>query len=205
MNRLAAIPPILFAALAAPASALPASALPASAAPRYLPDQDVAVSYALSSPGNPAQDVQLSYSAAGGQARIDSPQGLYVLASLPDGRAQVVIPALHAFVEAPDFSSITRMISNADGASFTPLGHGFYAGLPCQTYLVLNHQGSATACITPQGVVLHFAGRDDNGSAELTALSVAFAPQPAGNFATPYGYTEVTLPPGALAALLRGQ
>jgi hypothetical protein len=178
---------------------------PALAAPRFLPDQDVAVSYQLASPGNPAQDVQLSYSAAAGQARIDSPQGLYVLASLPTGQAQVVIPALHAFVEAPDFSSLTRMIGNADGASFTPLGGGFYAGLPCEKYLVLNTQGSATACITPQGVVLHFAGRDAHGSAELTALSVAFSPQAPGNFLTPEGYTEVTLPPGALAALLRGQ
>jgi len=180
-------------------------AAPASAAPRFLPDQDVAVSYQLQSPGNPAQDVQLSYSAAAGQARIDSPAGLYVLASLSAGRAQVVIPALHAFVEAPDFSSLTRMISNADGASFTPLGHGFYAGLACEKYLVLNNQGSATACITHQGVVLHFAGRDAHGAAELTALTVAFAPQSPANFTTPDGYTEVTLPPGALAALLRGQ
>jgi len=181
------------------------AAAPALAAPLFLPDQDVSVSYELSSPGNPVQDVQLSYSAAAGQARIDSPQGLYVLASLPAGQAQVVIPALRAFVEAPDFSSLTRMIGNADGASFTPLGGGFYAGLACEKYLVLSSQGSATACLTHQGVVLHFAGRDAHGSAELTARSVAFTPQVLSNFVTPPGYTEVTLPPGALAALLRGQ
>jgi hypothetical protein len=68
---------------------------------------------------------------------------------------------------------------------------------------VLNAQGSGTACITKDGVVLHFSGRDTHGSAEVTAVTVRFAPEPAADFAVPEGYSAVTLPPGALAALLR--
>ena len=173
--------------------------------PRFLPSRDVSISYALAAPGRDTQNYQLSYNAAGELARIDSPQGLYILASLPSGQAQVVIPGLHAYVEAPDFSNLTQMISNADGARFTPLGAGQYAGLPCEKYLVLSAQGSGAACITQDGVVLHFSGHDAHGSADVTALSVAYAPQPAQNFATPDGFSQVTLPPGVLAGLLQGQ
>jgi hypothetical protein len=178
---------------------------PAGAAPRFLPDQDVSVSYALNAPGQAAQNVQLSYDAADSQARVDSPQGLYVLANLAQGQAQVVIPALHAFVEAPELSDLTHMVADAGGARFTPLGHGVYAGLGCEKYLVLDADGSGTACITPDGVVLHFAGQDASGSAEVTATAVAYGPQPEQKFTTPEGFAEVTLPPGALAALLQGQ
>ncbi len=179
-------------------------ALPALAVPPFLPQQDVNVSYTLSTPGQPAQEYRMRYDAADRLARIESPaQGIYILADLSTGQAQVVVPALHASVQAPDFSALTGMIANADGARFTPLGTGFYAGLACEKYLVLNTQGSGTACITPQGVVLHFNGQDSHGSAQITALTVAFAPQPAQEFAPPPGYSAITLPPGALAALLQ--
>jgi len=183
------------AAILAPTAAL--------AAPVFLPTRDVAITYTLATPGRADANYQLYYDAAGELARVESPQGFVVLANLPAGHAQVVLPALHAIVEAPDFSSLTGMIYNADGAQFTPLGHGNYAGMDCEKYLVLNAQGSGTACITPDGVVLHFAGKDSQGSAELTADAVTFGPQPASEFAAPDGFSAITLPPGALAALLQ--
>jgi hypothetical protein len=176
----------------------------AQAAPVFLPTRDVAVTYDVAQPGRADTNYQLEYDAAGELARVAAPQGFFVLANLPAGQAQVVLPALHAIVQAPDFSALTGMIFNADGAQFTALGHGEYAGLGCTKYLVLNQQGSGTACITPDGVVLHFAGKDANGSAEVTALAVAFGPQPAADFAAPDGFSAINLPPGALAALLQG-
>jgi hypothetical protein len=183
-----------------------AAAGPALAAPAFLPQRDVAVTYAVGAPGQQAQNYVMDFDAADRLARIESPaQGIYVLANLSAGRAEVVVPALHAVVDAPDFSALTGMIGSADGARFTPLGHGFYAGLGCEKFLVINTQGSGTACITHDGVVLHFSGKDAHGSADVTALNVVFAPQPAGAFAPPDGFTPVTLPPGALQALLQGQ
>ncbi len=177
---------------------------PACAAPAFLPTRDVAVTYELNSPGLTGQNYRLNYDAADNLARIESPaQGFYVLANLPAGQAQVVVPALHAIVQAPDFSQLTQLIAQAGQARFTPLGYGSYAGFGCKRYLVLNAQGSGTACITKDGVVLHFSGRDTHGSAEVTAVTVRFAPEPAADFAVPEGYSAVTLPPGALAALLR--
>lgn len=180
-------------------AALPAAA---RATPVFLPTQDVAVTYQLSAPGRATENYQLSYDANDQLARIDAPAGFYVLGNLPSGQAELIIPGLHAVVQAPDFSALTAQIHDADGASFTPLGQGHYAGLDCEKYLVLDKNGSGTACLTPSGVVLHFAGHNAQGSAEVTALSVTFAPQPADLFATPPGLTPLNLPPGALAALL---
>jgi hypothetical protein len=177
---------------------------PALAAPAFLPTRDVAVTYELNSPGLTGQDYRLHYDAADHLARIESPaQGFYVLANLPAGQAQIVLPALHAVVLAPDFSQLTQLIAQAGQARFTLLGYGSYAGFGCKRYLVLNAQGSGTACITHDGVVLHFSGRDAHGSAEVTAVTVRFAPEPAADFAAPAGYSAMTLPAGALAALLR--
>jgi hypothetical protein len=177
---------------------------PVLAAPAFLPTRDVSVTYELDAPGRAAEDYRLNFDAARRLARVETAaQGIYVLANLAEGRAQVVIPALHAIVEAPDFSNLTQLIANADNSQFTPLGHGHYAGMECEKYLVLNAQGSGTACITRDGVVLHFAGKDAHGSAEVTALSVDFGPLPPGEFRPPDGFAAIDLPPGALAALLQ--
>lgn len=182
------------------------AAMPALAAPRFLPAQDVRVEYRLDLPGQAPQRVALDYNARHGLARItDAAEPLYVLADLPAGHAELVVPALHALVEAPDFSALTGMVANAGGARFTRLGEGRYAGLACTNYLVLSHQGTATACLTPDGVVLHFSGHDAHGTAALTARAVTFRPEPADGFQPPPGFAPVQLPPGAIAALLRPQ
>ena len=188
--------------LAALAALFPASAF---AAPVFLPSRDVAVTYTLAASGRAPATYNLAYDAADQLARVESQSGYYVLANLPAGQAQVVVPALRAVVQAPDFSSLTSEIYNADGAQFTPQGTGHYAGLDCEKYLVVDKNGTGTACITPSGVILHFSGHDEQGSAELTALSVTYAPQPAENFAPPAGFSQVDLPPGALQAMLNGQ
>lgn len=185
---------------AAAFAALPGWAL---AAPVFLPTRDVAVTYELNAPNRQPADYQLRYSAGAQLVRVDAANGGYfVLGNLPAGQAELIIPGLHAVVQAPDFSALTSQIYNADGAKFTPLGHGHYAGLDCENYLVLDKNGTGTACLTQEGVVLHFAGHNDRGKAEITALSVNYAPQPADLFATPEGLTPLNLPPGAVAALL---
>jgi len=171
------------------------------AAPVFLPTRDVAVDYELIAPNRAPASYQLRYDAADQMARIDAP-GYYVLGNLPAGQAELVIPNLHALVQAPDFSGLTSQIYHADGASFTPLGPGHYAGLDCEKYLVLDKNGTGTVCLTPSGVVLHFAGRNARGAAEVTALAVSYAPQPAELFTPPPGLTPLNLPPGAVAALL---
>ena len=178
----------------------------ASAHPNILPVRDVAVSYRLDAPGRPPADYQFSYDAADQRARIDDPaRGTYFLVDLPAGQARLVIPALHTVVEAPNLSTISQEITQLKGARFTNLGQASYAGGACDKYLVLSNQGSADVCLTPDGVALSFHGHDAHGSATVTATSVAYGPQPAGQFIPPAGFGSVTLPPQALAALLRQQ
>jgi hypothetical protein len=173
--------------------------------PEFLPRHDLAATYVLAAPGRPDATYQLRYDAAGERARINDPlRGLTVLVDLPTGRAVLVVPALHALVDAPDISGLAAQIRDAGGARFLPVGPGRYAGLACDTYEVLAAAGSGTACLTPDGVVLHFAGRDAHGAASVTAISVRYEHQPEEYFAVPEGYSRVTLPPGAIAQLLGG-
>jgi hypothetical protein len=178
----------------------------ADSPPMFLPNQDVAVTYIVSAPGRADAQYRLEYDAAGRLARIDDPaHGTFFLVNLPDGTAQLVVPALNSVVNAPDLSNLTQQIDSADSARFTPLGPGNYAGIGCEKYLVLAAQGSGTACLTPDGVVLHFDGQDAKGSATVTATSVTYGAQPPGDFAVPDGFSSITLPPGMLAQFLGQQ
>jgi hypothetical protein len=181
---------------------------PAQAAshPEFLPAHDLAATYVLTAPGRPNAIYQLQYDAADQRARITDPtSGLAFLVDLPTGRAELIVTALHAIVEAPDLSGLAAQVENAGGARFLPLGPGHYAGLDCDKYEILATQGSGTACLTPDGVILHFAGRDAHGSASVTALSVQYQHQPGFLFKVPDGYSQMTLPPGALTQLLAQQ
>jgi hypothetical protein len=178
----------------------------ADTTPLILPNRDVAVSYELSAPGRADQSYQLEYDATGQRARINNPaQGTYFLVNLPAGTAQMVVPQLNSVVNAPDLSGLTRQITDSShNAHFTLLGPATYAGLQCQNWLVTSGQGSATACLTADGVALHFAGKNAHGSGEVTATSVSFAPQPSADFSPPTGLNSITLPPGVLQQLMNG-
>jgi hypothetical protein len=178
----------------------------ADSPPAFLPTQDVAITYTVSAPGRPDTQYQLEYDAAGRRARINDPaHGTYFLVNLPAGTAQLIVPALHSVVNAPDLSNLTQQINSADHARFTPLGPGNYAGIGCEKYLVLSAQGSGTACLTPDGVVLHFNGQDSRGTGTVTAMAVAYGPQPSADFILPDGFSNITLPPGMLQQLLGQQ
>lgn len=178
----------------------------ALAAPALLPTRDVSISYSLSTPGEAPQTLQFSYNAAQERARVSSAYGYYVLADLPAGQAQLVVPALHAIIQAPDFSALTAELFNAaNNARFTSLGKAHYAGLSCEMYLITDQKGTARACLTPDGITLHFSGHDAHGSAELTATTVNYASQPADQFVAPTGLMPLSLPPDALKSLLTPQ
>ena len=186
--------------LAALACLIPGISL---AAPAFLPERDVSVTYSLATQGQPAQTLQLSYNAAQELARISSDYGYYVLANLPTGQAQLIIPALHAIVQSPDFSALTAELFEASNkARFTALGKGNYAGLSCEMYQITDSTGTARACLTEDGVALYFSGQDTHGGAEVTATSVSYAPQPASQFTPPAGLTPLNLPPSMLKSLL---
>jgi hypothetical protein len=177
----------------------------AGAIPVFLPQQDVTIHYELTAPNRPAQDFQVSYQAAQHVARVDdAAHGVSYLADLNSGQVQILVPMLRAVVAEPQFSRFAGLLETAGGAQFTPLGHSHYAGIGCDTYSVTNQDGTGTACLTPDGEILHFHGHDSHGSATITAVSVHFGTVPADDFAVPAGYNEMQLPPGMLEQLLGG-
>lgn len=178
---------------------------PAQAAdhPVFLPERDIAATYVFSAPGRATQPYELQYDAADERARITDPvRGLTFLVDLITGRAELIVPALRAVVEAPDVSDLAAQVATADGARFLPLGAAHYAGLACDRYEVLAPSWSANTCLTPEGVILHFSGRDSHGAATVTATSLRVGPQPPRDFDAPADYSRVQLPPGALEQIL---
>lgn len=176
----------------------------AASAPPVLPRHDVAVTYRLSAPGRPDQSYRLQYDASGERARISNPgQENYFLIDLPAGTAELVVPQLKSVVDTPGLSGLSKQITDARHyARFTYLGEREYAGLSCGDWRITSRQGSAIVCLTPDGVPLHFNGRNAHGSASVTATAVSFAPQPGAAFVAPPGYNAITLPPALLDQLI---
>lgn len=177
-----------------------------AATPRLLPDRDASAIYQVSQPGKPEQTWRIRFDAAAGLVRATSlsgtPMPMTALLDLHSGRAQLVLPQMHALVNVPGLSGAMGQVMAMRDAHFTPLGTATIAGYRCTRYLVLRRNASGTACLTPDGFALAASGSDPHGRVSVQALSLHIGPQPAGDFEPPMGYSEVTLPPQMLASLL---
>ncbi len=68
------------------------------------------------------------------------------------------------------------------------------AGLDCTVWNLTGKQGTGSACITADGVVLRADGQARReGSGRLEATSVAYGPQPAALFEPPPGFQRMDL------------
>lgn len=175
----------------------------AATTPRLLPETDVKVQYTLTVPGRAPHVYDLAYNAESERLRIDDPaRGLWFAADLREASASVVVPELHAIIAAPKLSNLATILEAMRTAHFTPIGEATIAGLRCTRYEVASARASGTACLTPDGVALAVAGKDARGSAEAVASAVTEAAVPLGFLMPPTNFSTITLPPGAIAALL---
>lgn len=199
--------PIRFAA-ALGFGVLLAGSAAAAPVPRFIPDHDAMGVYQVEQPGKPVQTWRVRFQA--GSRRLHATglsgqaQGVSVLLDLGSGEAYVILPQMHAVVSVPGVSGLMARVTDERGAHVTRLGEATIAGHRCTRYLVLKAKGDGSACITPGGVILAASGKDTHGAVDVTALSMADAPQPPGYFALPQGYSNITLPPQMLAQLLGG-
>jgi hypothetical protein len=195
------VPPIMHFRLALPATPLLAAlALSGPAAaqerPRLEPARDVAVTYRLV--GQDAQgQVGMAWHAGSREARLDNPDGSFLVANLSAGtgflasdreRAMMVLPA------PPTDAGIPGLLP--PGARFTREGPGKVAGLDCTNWRVeISDGGRGQACITADGVVLRSVGAGPGQPEQgLEATGVTYAPQSPARFARPAGYREVAPP-----------
>lgn len=190
----------VLAALTALALAGSASAAPP---PTYLPTRDVSVDYRLTIRGPHPDAVTMDYSAAAGRARIASAgQPAYAIVDRRAGRLLLVVDLFHAVVEQPFDASQGYGLRIGRDAAFTQLGPDRVAGAACRNWSVRAAQGEATACLTPDGVILRAVFNGRRGQGSLEAVRISYAPRPASLFAPPAGYTA--LAPDALPPLVRG-
>lgn len=180
----------------------------AHAAPRLVPDHDAMGVYQITQPGKPTQTWRVRFQASSQMLHAVSlsgqAAGITVLLNLAAGSANIVVPQMHAIVAVPGLSGVIHKALDQDGAHFTRLGEATIAGHQCTRYLILKPKGDGSACITRGGVVLAATGKDSKGSAQVTALQIADAPQPPSDFQLPQGYSNISLPPQMLTQLLGG-
>jgi hypothetical protein len=193
---LPALPSLALATLAMALLAAPAAQ--AQDQPRLEPTRDVAVTYRLVGAGAQGQ-VAMSWRASARQARLDNPDGSFLVADLAAGsgfmahdqaRELMVLPA------PPTDAGVPGLVP--PGGRFVRDGADKVAGQDCQGWRVeMSDGGRGRACITADGVVLRSVGAGGPGQPEqgLEATAVAYAPQSPARFARPAGYREVAAPP----------
>jgi hypothetical protein len=169
--------------------------------PRLEPARDVAVTYRLVGQGSQGQ-VGMSWRAGARQARLDNPDGSFLVADLAAGsgfmahdqaRELMVLPA------PPTDAGVPGLVP--PGARFVRDGADKVAGQDCLAWRVETSDGGrGRACITADGVVLRSVGGAGAGQPEqgLEATAVSYAAQDAARFTRPAGYREIPAPaPGA--------
>jgi hypothetical protein len=164
--------------------------------PRYTPRRDVAVVYSTAGSefALPAR-ITLRYFAVADRIRLDANGGPYVLLDRTVERVDLVLPDARLAMELPPGAGMTQGFVLGAGLNFRRIGSANVLGRSCTTYEVTLENRHAAACITADGLVLRGEGSDPSGKAvRVEAVSVNFAPQPAGLFSPPDTYRYVQLP-----------
>ncbi len=177
--------------------AAPLATAQAQDRPRLEPTRDVAVSYRLVGQGGQGQ-ISLSWRAAGRQARLDNPDGSFLVADLAAGSGFMAHDQhreLMPLGAPPTDAGIPGLIP--PGGRFTRGGTETVAGQECVVWRIeLSDGGRGRACITTDGVVLRSLGNAQGQPEQgLEASSVTYAAQAPARFNRPAGYREVAPPP----------
>lgn len=163
--------------------------------PPLAPTRDVQVAYSVQPEGAPApKTIQVWFAANGGLMRIDSPEGMG--ATILDRVARQVTIVLNrqkVYTRLDAGSDIRNPFLLDLSMQYTRKGDTRVADVDCTEWAIVSGRGSATACVTADGVILREDGVDAEGmKGRLVATRVTYAPIPAGTFQPPEGYQMVT-------------
>jgi len=179
------------------------TAATASPAPRLVPDRDVTVEYRLFPPGSPEIPVRAEIAAGGQRLRATSDElPAIIIVNRAAETASLVVPLLRAFarVGIGDYDPETTVLR---GASFSRAGQDVVAGQPCARWRAASPHGTASACITADGVILAGTMRSDRRGdlGSLRAVRVSYGALPANAFEIPAGFALNPLAQSALRML----
>lgn len=164
--------------------------------PPLTPTREATVLYRAQGPRD-REATSVRVYVSGGKLRVE-PATLpgYIIVDRGAGRALMVMRQPHIYFETPAQSALVRDFLPSERMRFTRKGSERVAGLPCTLWDVQAAQGrSGQVCVTSDGIVLRGQGHDPQyGSGSVEAVSVTYAPQPAGLFQPPAGYLRVDIP-----------
>jgi hypothetical protein len=168
-------------------ASLAVSGAAADPRPLLVPARDVTVAYEVTPDGHAPIDVLVAIKAGGSRLRITSdtlPTTLLVDRSTE--RAAILVPMLHAYsdIKIGRYDPEQTVLK---GANFTRGGAQRVLGHPCTEWHAASSDGTASACITSEGVILRAEVESDKrGQAvHLAATRVDFAPVPDAIFVVP--------------------
>ncbi len=197
---------VLAASVCVLSSVLPGAVLAASPPqaqppdhPPFMPTRDVSVVYDVQPDGAPtAQRITVSFAGGGRMMRIDSPDGQGDTILDRDRKLMtIVVNNARVYMQMPEREELRSPFLLDSSMNFVASGSGHVAGLDCANWSIAAPSGNATACVTPDGVVLSEAGADSEGArGHLTAQQVTYAPLPPSLFQPPAGYNRVAHPEG---------
>ena len=190
---------VLLRSLLAAAAGVTGAAAPPQDRPPLLPTRDVAVDYRATA-ARRTTSLRVLYSAAAEKLRAEAAgQSTYLII---DGRAHtahVVMDRQRSVLDVPFDTERWRGFVLSPRATFTRQGTERMLGLTCTDWKVSGPQGSGTACVTDDGVILRGAASGampdgHEGTGGIQAISVHYGPQPQDVFAIPAGYKSMAMP-----------
>lgn len=188
------------------AAALLLAAAPALAQdrPPLQPTRDVAVTYqVLGQDLKPMQGrgpmatngISIAWSASTGLMRTEVAGMGYMVADQRQGKAFMVIEAMHAIMDIP-FGQAALQHGMSPNATFRREGTATVAGLTCTIWAMQDGDRTGRACVTGDGVMLRAEGTSQGRTGGMEATQVNYGPQDPARFQRPQGYQAMQLPQG---------
>lgn len=176
-------------------AAQPARAQADADHPPLAPARDVQVQYAVQPDGAPApKTIEAWFTANGGMMRIDSPEAMgSTILNRTTRQVTIVLNKQKVYTQFEAHNGIRNPFLLDLSMQFTRRGTAQVAGVSCTEWSVVSGRGTATACVTDDGVILREDGVDGDGmKGRLEATRVTYGPIPTSTFQPPEGYQMVT-------------
>lgn len=187
---------VLAATLLAAAGPAMAQTMPA----HTQPTRDVAVTYRVTSPWEPAHEMRMAWSVAAGKLRVDKPPGgrEWMLLDRRAGSAVTVMEGQRMVMTIPSSAAAAMAQTVPEDARFARRGAAQVAGTACTEWAVSAPQGQSMICLTEDGAMLRSTFGEGADLFRMEAIAVQYAP-PAALFVVPQGFSEMpggAAPPG---------
>lgn len=186
------------------AAILLATSLPALAQerPAMFPTRDVAVTYRVTTEGQPPGEMRMAWLAARQLMRMDMPGGQgWIVMDAAGGSAFMAMEGQRMIMDMPASGVSARMMPKPN-ARFTREGPARIANTDCVNWRMEEQGQSTRLCMTADGVMLRTESLSGQGAGRglLEATSITFGAQDAARFQRPAGYQSLQLPPGMSGA-----